>query len=209
MIAIHFANQAERKGIAIDFLWLMSVLAGAGAIWQFGLSGSAPLLMATPGNFLEQQAGVMPLSTTIWSPAAMILVPIVHGRRGRSSASSSCRRSRGRYRSSRRRRGSSSEPAGGGRRREAARRHDLRAAARVQPDRDRRRSRWRSAAWIYHHFFVRNLSLDINSVNTIVLLLGVVLHGNVHNFTKATQHAVALVLADRASCTTSTRGSPG
>ena len=39
---------------------------------------------------------------------------------------------------------------------------------------------------------MRNLSLDINSVNTIVLLLGVVLHGNIHNFTKATQHAVAL-----------------
>ena len=48
------------------------------------------------------------------------------------------------------------------------------------------------AAWIYHHFFVRNLSLDINSVNTIVLLLGLVLHGSVHNFTKATRHAVAL-----------------
>ena len=75
VIAIHFATQAERKGIKIDFLWLMSVLAGAGAIWQFGLSGSAPLLMATPGNFLEQQAGVMPLTTTIWSPAALILVP--------------------------------------------------------------------------------------------------------------------------------------
>src|SRR5262245_25292389 len=75
VIAIHFATQAERRGIKIDFLWLMSVLAGAGAIWQFGLSGSAPLLMATPGNFLEQQAGVMPLSSTIWSPAALILVP--------------------------------------------------------------------------------------------------------------------------------------
>ena len=48
------------------------------------------------------------------------------------------------------------------------------------------------AGWLYHHFFVRNLSLDINSVNTIVLLLGLVLHGNVHSFTKALQHAVAL-----------------
>ena len=46
--------------------------------------------------------------------------------------------------------------------------------------------------WIYHHFFVRQLSLDINSVNTIVLLAGLVLHGNVYKFTKATQAAVAL-----------------
>jgi short-chain fatty acids transporter len=47
-------------------------------------------------------------------------------------------------------------------------------------------------AWIYHHFFVRDLSLDINSVNTIVLFLGIVLHRNIANFTKALQHAVAL-----------------
>jgi short-chain fatty acids transporter len=46
--------------------------------------------------------------------------------------------------------------------------------------------------WIYTHFFVKHLSLNINSVNTIVLFLGVVLHGNVYRFTKALQQAVAL-----------------
>ena len=46
------------------------------------------------------------------------------------------------------------------------------------------------AGWIYHHFFVRGLSLDINSVNTIVLFLGVVLHGNVQRFTDALKDAV-------------------
>src|SRR5262245_45551092 len=74
IIAIHFCKQAEAKGLRVDFLFLLSTLAGAGAIWQFGFSGSAPLLMATPGHFLEQTTGVMPLSTTIWSPAAIILV---------------------------------------------------------------------------------------------------------------------------------------
>jgi len=191
VIAIHFATQAERKGIKIDFLWLMSVLAGAGAIWQFGLSGSAPLLMATPGNFLEQQAGVMPLSTTIWSPAAVILVPsfmaavVIVGvvfmpKRPRQV---------------------SEFP-------QAARVIDTDRQAESEEDKPRRAMTFAQrleynpivivplalalAGWIYHHFFVRNLSLDINSVNTIVLLLGLVLHGNVHNFTKATQHAVAL-----------------
>jgi short subunit fatty acids transporter len=48
------------------------------------------------------------------------------------------------------------------------------------------------ALWLYHHFFVRNLSLDINSMNTAVLLLGVVLHRNVFRFTKALKDAVAL-----------------
>jgi short-chain fatty acids transporter len=146
--------------------------------------------MATPGNFLEQQAGVMPLSTTIWSPAALTLVPsfmaavVVVGvvfmpKKVRQV---------------------SEFP-------QAARviDHDRQTEAdepRQGPRTFAQRLEYNPivivplalalAGWIYHHFFVRNLSLDINSVNTIVLLLGLVLHGNVHNFTKATQHAVAL-----------------
>ncbi len=190
VIAIHFATQAESKGIKIDFLWLMSVLAGAGAIWQFGLSGSAPLLMATPGNFLEQQAGVMPLTTTIWSPAALILVPsfmvavvavgIIFMPKSVRQVSEFPQAARV----------VAGEPAT--------------ETDEVPPARRTFAQRLEYnpivivplalglAAWIYHHFFVRNLSLDINSVNTIVLLLGLVLHGSVHNFTKATRHAVAL-----------------
>lgn len=191
VIAIHFATQAERKGIKIDFLWLMSVLAGAGAIWQFGLSGSAPLLMATPGNFLEQQAGVMPLSTTIWSPAAMILVPSFMAAVVIVGVVFMPKRTRQ----------VSEFP-------QAARVIDTDRQAEAEEDKPRSAMTFAQrleynpivivplalalAGWIYHHFFNKNLSLDINSVNTIVLLLGLVLHGNVHNFTKATQHAVAL-----------------
>ena len=40
MIAIHYCREAERKGIAVDFLFLMATLAGVGSIWQFGLSAS-------------------------------------------------------------------------------------------------------------------------------------------------------------------------
>jgi len=47
-------------------------------------------------------------------------------------------------------------------------------------------------AWLYTHFFVKNLSLDINSMNTIVLTLGIILHRNVFNFTKALREAVGL-----------------
>ena len=190
VIAIHFATQAERKGIPIDFLWLMSVLAGGGAIWQFGFSGSAPLLMATPGNFLEQQAGVMPLSTTIWSPAAMILVPsfiaavVFVGVMFMPKVA----------------RPVSEFP-------QAAKVvDDERPADAEEPPKGSLTFAQRLehnpivivplalalAGWLYHHFFVRNLSLDINSVNTVVLLLGLVLHGNIHSFTKATQRAVAL-----------------
>ena len=47
-------------------------------------------------------------------------------------------------------------------------------------------------AWLYTHFFVKNLSLDINSMNTIVLTLGIILHRNVFRFTRALKEAVSL-----------------
>src|SRR5262245_25867627 len=74
MIAIHFCREAERKGIRVDFLFMLATMGGAGAVWQFGLSASAPLLMATPGHFLQQTTGIMTLGSTIWSPASIILV---------------------------------------------------------------------------------------------------------------------------------------
>jgi short-chain fatty acids transporter len=186
LIAIHFCQEAERKGIKVDFLFMLATLAGAGSIWQFGFSGSAPLLMATPGHFLEKTTGVMPLSSTIWSPAAIVLVPafllvtmvvgVVFMPRKMRPVSEFID--------------------------EGALPTPVAASAVARPPVNLGERLERStlvivplalmlAGWIYHHFFVKQLSLDINSVNTIVLLLGVVLHRNVFNFTKALQEAVA------------------
>jgi short-chain fatty acids transporter len=185
VIATHFAREAERKGIAIDFLFLLATLAGVGSIWQFGFSGSAPLLVATPGHFLEKTTGIMPLSTTIWSPAAVTLVlvftvmVIVVGcafmPRAVRPISAFVKEDRPQ---------ASEQPADG----------YVAGSGLAQ---------WLEhtplvmaplavvlAGWLYHHFFVRNLSLDINSVNTVVLFLGVVLHGTVHRFTSALRDAV-------------------
>lgn len=38
------------------------------ALYGIGLSGSVPLLIATPGHFLEETMGLVPLSETIFSP---------------------------------------------------------------------------------------------------------------------------------------------
>ena len=186
VIAIHFARESERKGIPVDFLFLLATLAGAGSIWQFGFSGSAPLLMATPGHFLEKTTGIMPLSTTIWSPAAVILVvtftiatmvvgcvfmpkrvrPISHFAGADHAVD---------------------EPGVGS----AAGAVAMTFAQKLE------HSRLMMApltimlgGWLYYHFFVRNLSLDINSVNTVVLFLGVALHGTVYRFTEALKDAV-------------------
>lgn len=43
------------------------------AYWHGGLSGSAPLTLAQPGHFLEEQIGVLPLSRTVLSSPNLIL----------------------------------------------------------------------------------------------------------------------------------------
>jgi short-chain fatty acids transporter len=190
VIATLFAREAEQKGIDIDFLFLLATLAGVGSIWQFGFSGSAPLLVATPGHFLEKTTGIMPLSTTIWSPAALILVGaftvavmivgvVLMPNRGRPisvfvQADAAI--------------GTSTTAV---------------PVATVAP-KDRGFAQRLEhtplvmvplalmlAGWLYQHFAVKQLSLDINSVNTIVLLLGVILHGTVAKFTGALQDAVS------------------
>lgn len=189
VIATLFAREAEKKGIAVDFLFLLATLAGVGSIWQFGLSGSAPLLVATPGHFLESTTGIMPLSTTIWAPASIIfviaftlavmVVGVVLMPKNPRPVSAFVK--------------------------DDAFAEDAEAprvtAGGAMPDGGI--AQWMEntrlvmlplalmlVGWLYQHFYVRQLSLDINSVNTIVLLLGVVLHGTVARFTRALQDAV-------------------
>ncbi len=73
LIAVYFAEAAERKGLRVDFPFLLATVFASGSVWQFGLSSTAALLVATPGHFLEREAGVMALGTTIGSlPALMV-----------------------------------------------------------------------------------------------------------------------------------------
>jgi short-chain fatty acids transporter len=53
---------------------------GLGATWHAGLSASAPLLVATPGHFLEKQLGVLPIDRTLFSPFNLgLTVAVVAG----------------------------------------------------------------------------------------------------------------------------------
>ena len=44
--------------------------------------------------------------------------------------------------------------------------------------------------WLYYHFLVKRSSLDLNSLNTIFLMLCFLLHGNIRNLSRALQRAV-------------------
>jgi short-chain fatty acids transporter len=187
LIAIYCATEAERKGIQIDFPFLLAVTSSAQSVWQFGLSSSGPLLMATKGHFLENITGVIPLSTTIWSPAAIIheitfaVAAIVIGcrlmpRHGRPI---------------------SQFP-------ESFKLAKPPAPVAVEPEEPRigfserlERNPIISMAlctilafWLSHHFFAKRLSLDINSLNATLLFLTFLLHRNVKRFVHAVQYGV-------------------
>ena len=161
----------------------MAVLWAASSLWQFGLSASAPLLVATPGHFLEGLIGVIPLSRTIWSPAALVheavflAVTIAVGCRlmPRPGAPLS------RFPESQRLLEAPLE----------CESEELSYAERIE------RNSLLSlllvavlAGWLYFHFWPKARSLDINALNTTLLLLNLLLHRNFKRFTGAVERAV-------------------
>ncbi len=183
IIAVYFAKEAERKGIKLDFLFLLAVIWGANSVWQYGFSASAPLLVATPGHFLEKTIGVIPLSTTIWSPAAIIheitftIAVIVVG----CMLMPKTPRAISQFPDA----DKLTEPS------------QIDEAEKLSySERLERNSIFTGLlcivlfGWLYFHFFVKRMSLDINSLNTILFFLCLLLHRNVHRFTKALQQAV-------------------
>jgi short subunit fatty acids transporter len=175
IVAVHFAGEAERRGIPIDFPFLLAVNGGAGSVWQFGLSASGPLLMATSGHFLETITGTMSLLSTIWSPAALALVitfPVAvifvarllmpgHPQQ-LSQFPSACKLAEPLQ----------TEDQGDASFSQKIEHHWLIAAILCLG----------MLAWLYYHFIVKRSSLDLNSLNTIFLMLCFLLHRNIRNF---------------------------
>ena len=64
-----FVRHVVRAEPRVDYrLLVCAAYFGMGATWHAGLSASAPLLVATPGHFLEATIGIIPVTATIFSP---------------------------------------------------------------------------------------------------------------------------------------------
>lgn len=188
LIAIHFAAAAEEKGIPVDFPFLLATVAASQSVWQFGLSSSAPLLMATPGHFLEKTVGVIDLRSTIWSapsilmvvtfPIALIVVARILMPRQVLPLS--------RFRDA----------------------HALATAGEAPASTEESEATAGFAAWIersplviavliaallswlYHHFVTTGHSLDLNAMNTMLLTVALALHHSSAAFSRAIRLAV-------------------
>jgi len=67
-----------RKHKDVDYPLLVAVAYfGLGCTWHAGLSASAPILVATPGHFMEKQIGLLPLLQTIFHPFNLTLTIVV------------------------------------------------------------------------------------------------------------------------------------
>ena len=190
LIAIHFCKQAERKGIPIDFIWMMAVLAGAGSVWQFGMSATAPLQMTSEANFLAETTEVMPLSTTIWSPAAItmvvsfivvnILVGIWFMPRNAKQLSTFPESEKMAETAM------SAEFAG-----KQAIHANYTFAQKMERTSFTLIPMWIAlVSWLVYHFGTMNGSLDINSMITILLLSCLLLHRTVVGFTDALRRVI-------------------
>lgn len=183
IIAVQFARQADRRGIPLHFPFFMATLYAAQSVWQFGLSASAPLLVATPGHFLESLIGVVPLSRTIWSPASLIHIGVFLT----AVTVTGC------FFKPKGGRPLSDYP-------EAVRLSELTIEAPSEPKNlSERIERHRSvglvlcavfATWLWVHFSKNGSGLNINAMNMILLLLTFLLHGTVRNVSKALEKAV-------------------
>lgn len=67
ILALYMARSAHEKGLRLHYPLVVATAYLSLIIWHNGLSGSAPLLCATPGHFLENEIGLIPISATIFS----------------------------------------------------------------------------------------------------------------------------------------------
>jgi short-chain fatty acids transporter len=73
-----FVRHVARAQPRVDYrLLVAAAYFGMGATWHAGLSASAPLLVATPGHFLESRIGVIPVTRTIFHPFNLVLTAVV------------------------------------------------------------------------------------------------------------------------------------
>ena len=186
LIAVYFARAAETKGIRIDFPCLLATQFGAQSIWQYGLSSTPALLVATPGHFLQEITGVMPLETTIWSPAAILFVvtfPLALAALARLMAPGEPRPvsyfpdAYALAQVPETITGVSDAPRGLGAWSERTRIFPLLLAVIV-------------AGWLFHHFVTKGAGLDLNSMVTALLFVVLLLQRNLAEFSQALRATV-------------------
>ncbi len=83
LFAMEVGKSGYRRSIRMHYPLLGAAAYLSLLVWHSGMSGSAPLVVATEGHFLQEQIGIIPVVNTLLSPmnlfvlvAQLILVPL-------------------------------------------------------------------------------------------------------------------------------------
>ncbi|MEB3100095.1 short-chain fatty acid transporter [Ferviditalea candida] len=83
LFAREMGKSGYQRGIKMHYPLLGTAAYLSMMVWHAGLSGSAPLLVATKGHFLESKIGIIPITETLFNPmnitviiASLVLVPL-------------------------------------------------------------------------------------------------------------------------------------
>jgi short-chain fatty acids transporter len=77
LLTRELARQAELRGIRVHYKLLVAATYSTFMIWHVGLSGSVPLLVATPNHFMVKEMGVVPVSQTLFSAYTLVTLIVV------------------------------------------------------------------------------------------------------------------------------------
>ena len=82
LLSIEVARSCRRRGMTVHYPLLVAAGYSGFCVWHMGYSGSAQLTAATPGSFVEKQAGiVIPVSQTMftwWNLLGLaVAVPVI------------------------------------------------------------------------------------------------------------------------------------
>mgnify|MGYP001156488858 CR=1 FL=1 len=69
-----FAIHVARRVPTVDYRILIASAYSGMLVWHGGFSGSVPLTIATPGHFLEESIGQIPIAETLFSPVNIFIV---------------------------------------------------------------------------------------------------------------------------------------
>lgn len=72
LLARQVGESAARRGMAVHYPLLAAAGYSGMMVWHGGLSGTAPLTVASAGHFLEPALGIIPISRTLFSPLNLV-----------------------------------------------------------------------------------------------------------------------------------------
>lgn len=181
VIGAIFAKEIARHVKKVDYRLLIASAYSGFIIWHGGLAGSIPLSVATEGHPFEEIMGVVPTSGTLFTPYNLFIVLVIFFTLPFFN----------RWMMPKEEDVVEVDPA-------------LLAEEeqKLPPPENTFASRSERSyiltiligiigvAYLIYHFATKGFALDLNIVNTIFVILGIILHGTPQRFLAATQNAI-------------------